>query len=73
MKKLITEWRKFLTEGVSNTPESREYLAKIIAQGLPEDQKPGFLRSETRKFKLDDEYFQKQWDAYSEEREEHKE
>jgi|13_taG_2_1085334.scaffolds.fasta_scaffold181590_2 hypothetical protein len=73
MKHLLTEWRKFLTEGVSNTPESREHLAKVIAQGLPEDQKPGFVRSEMRKFKLDDEYFQKQYDAYAEEIGEYKE
>ena len=68
MKNIITEWRKFLTEGVPNTPENQEHLAKVIAQGLPKDQKPGFVRSEMRKFKLDDAYFEKQWDAYSEER-----
>jgi len=65
MKKLLTEWRKFLKESVENSEENRNRLVTFIASGLPEDQQPGFIKSETRKM-MDDEYFQEQWDAYAE-------
>jgi len=64
MKKLLTEWRKFLKESVENNEENRERLVTFIASGLPEDQQPGFIKSETRKMMLDAEYFQEQWQAY---------
>tara|TARA_R110002110_G_scaffold131732_1_gene312757 strand:+ start:157 stop:531 length:375 start_codon:yes stop_codon:yes gene_type:complete len=44
--------------------EARERLVRFIASGLPEDQQPGFIKSETRKMMLDAEYFQEQWQAY---------
>jgi len=65
MKKLLTEWRKFLKESVENSEENRNRLVAFIASGLPEDQQPGFIKSETRKM-MDDKYFQEQWDAYAE-------
>ena len=69
MKKLLTEWRKFLKEADLNNEENRERLVRAIAAGLPEDQQPGFMKSETRKLKLDDDYFQRQYEAYEEEME----
>jgi len=69
MKKLMTEWRKFLKETALNSEENRERLVRAIAAGLPEDQQPGFMKSETRKLKLDDDYFQRQYEAYEEEME----
>ena len=41
-------------------------LVKAIAEGLPADQKPGFIKSENRRMKFDDVYFQKQYAAYNE-------
>tara|TARA_B100000131_G_C17945885_1_gene544340 strand:- start:255 stop:473 length:219 start_codon:yes stop_codon:yes gene_type:complete len=65
MKELLTEWRKFLKEAVKNNKKNRNRLAAFIASGLPEDQQPGFIKSETRKM-MDDAHFEKQWDAYAE-------
>ena len=41
-------------------------LIRAIAEGLPADQKPGFIKSENRRMKFDDAYFQKQYAAYKE-------
>ena len=65
MKKLINEWRKFLKESIENNKENRKRLVTFMASGLPKDQQPGFIKSETRKM-MDDDHFQKQWDAYAE-------
>jgi len=70
MKKLLTEWRKFLKESVENNEENRERLVTFIASGLPEDQQPGFIKSETRKMMLDEEYFQEQLQAYEQDMDE---
>ena len=43
MKKLLTEWQKYLNESVENNDENRDLLVKAIADGLPEDQQPGFI------------------------------
>ena len=61
----MTEWRKYLKEHAEHNEENIERLVTFIASGLPEDQQPGFIKSETRKM-MDDEYFQEQWDAYAE-------
>ena len=72
MKKLLTEWQKYLNESVENNEENRDLLVKAIADGLPEDQQPGFIKSETRKMMFDDDYFQSQFEAYEEEMEDYK-
>ena len=50
--------------------EARERLVRFMASGLPEDQQPGFTKSETRKMMLDEEYFQEQLQAYEQDMEE---
>tara|TARA_B100000287_G_C20352389_1_gene670358 strand:+ start:358 stop:579 length:222 start_codon:yes stop_codon:yes gene_type:complete len=69
MKKLLTEWRKYLKEHAEHNEENIERLVAFMASGLPEDQQPGFIRSETRKMELDKEHFQQQWEAYVEDME----
>lgn len=70
MKELLTEWRKFLNEA-SEVPEEMETLVQYLASGLPEDQQPGFIKSETRKMMFDDDYYRRQLDAYQEELEDY--
>ena len=69
MKQILTEWRKFLNEA-AEVPKNMERLVQHLASGLPEDQRPGFIKSETRKMMFDKEYFQRQYEAYEEELEE---
>jgi len=64
MKKLLNEWRKYLKESAENNEENRNRLVTFMASGLPEDQQPGFVKSETRKMMLDEEYFHNQWQTY---------
>ena len=69
MKQILTEWRKFSNEA-AEVPKNMERLVQHLASGLPEDQRPGFIKSETRKMMFDKEYFQRQYEAYEEELEE---
>ena len=70
MKELLKEWRKFLNEA-SEVPEEMETLVQYLASGLPEDQQPGFIKSEIRKMMFDDDYYRRQLDAYQEELEDY--
>lgn len=54
-------------EEAENNEANRNKLVKAIAQGLGDDQKPGFTKSETKRMAHDDKYFQKQYAAYGEE------
>ncbi len=69
MKELLTEWRKFLNEA-TEVPKEMKTLVQYLASGLPEDQQPWFIKSETRKMMFDDDYYRRQLDAYEEELEE---
>ena len=69
MKQLLNEWRKFLNEA-AEVPKNVERLVQHLASGLPENQRPGFIKSETRKMMLDRDYFQRQYEAYEDEIEE---
>ena len=51
---------------VENNEVNRMKLIRAIAEGLPDDQKPGFFKSENKRMKFDDAYFQKQFAAYKE-------
>ena len=51
---------------VENNEANRMKLIRAIAEGLPDDQKPGFFKSENKRMKFDDAYFQKQFAAYKE-------
>ena len=53
-------------EEVENNEANRMKLVRAIGEGLPDDQKPGFFKSENKRMKFDDAYFQKQYAAYKE-------
>ena len=55
-----------LEGNVENNEANRMKLVRAIGEGLPDDQKPGFFKSENKRMKFDDAYFQKQYAAYKE-------